>query len=49
MSLSTFEPLGFVLGIAILLVLEVLKKWTAQRETAEQGVFMKPEINLKEL
>lgn len=48
LSLATFQPLGFAIGIAVLLALELLKKWASGKETLEQQAFMKPETNLKE-
>lgn len=49
LSSSTFQPLGFVLGAAILLALEGLKKWTSRTERSEQQAFMKPEVQTKKL
>nr|WP_325195369.1 DUF368 domain-containing protein [uncultured Oscillibacter sp.] len=48
LSLATFQPLGFAVGIAVLLALELLKKWASGKEALEQQAFIKPEINLKE-
>ena len=48
LSLATFQPLGFAIGIAVLLALELLKKWASGKDALEQQAFMKPEINLKE-
>lgn len=44
LSLSTFQPLGFLLGVALLLALEGMKKWTLRAESAEQRSFMRPEV-----
>ena len=44
LSLSTFHPLGFLLGAVILLALERLKKWASPSESSEQQTFMKPVI-----
>ncbi len=48
LSPSTFQPFGFALGAVVLLALELMKKWTAGREAAEQQAFLKPEIQWKE-
>lgn len=48
LSAATFQPVGFLLGIAILLALEQMKKLTAQREITEQAAFMKNDLHTDE-
>lgn len=47
LNLTTFQPLGFVLGTAILLALEGLKKRISLPERSEQQAFMKQDIQTK--
>ncbi len=45
LSLATFQPVGFLLGIGVLLLLEWLKKVTAQKEQAGQEDIMNMETD----